>query len=108
MVSCDVHGGSANDFSLLAMIDCVAGRRERSRSAVPYFDKRQAVPIQHDQIDFATAAVEVSRNGTEILIDEIIERQLFGLTTYSSCTARSHGASSAASGAIGVPSPLMS
>jgi hypothetical protein len=33
---------------------------------------------------------------------------LFGLTTYSSCTARSHGASSAASGAIGVPSPLMS
>ena len=108
MVSCDVHGGSTNDFSLLVVIDCMTRRRERSRSAIPYFDKRQAVPIQHDQVDFTAAAVEVSRNGTEILSDQIIERQLFSLTTYSSCIARSHGASSAASGAISVPSSLMS
>jgi len=108
MVSCDVHSGSANDFSLLAMIDCVAGWRERSGSTIPYFDKRQAVPIQHDQVDFAAAAVEVPRNGTEIPSDEIIERQLFSLTAYNSCTARSHGASSAAPGEISVPSPLMS
>jgi len=108
MVSCDVHGGSANDFPLLAMIDCMAGGRERSTSAIPNFDKRQAVPIEHDQVDFATAAAEVPRNGAEIPSDEIVERQLFSLTAYRSCTARSHGASSAASGAISVPSPLRS
>ena len=104
----DIHGGRSNDFSLFMMIDRVARRRERSRCAIPYFDKCQAIDVKHDEVDLATSAVKISHDGDQTQFDEIVERQLLCLTTYNSCTGEFHGASSATSGTIKDPSLLIS
>ena len=108
MISCDEHCCCPNDLSLLVMVDGVARMREYSGCPISHFDECQAVAIEHDQVDFAATAVEVSGDGAEVLIDEKIKRQLLCLTAYISCAAESHGASSAASGTIKLPSSLMS
>ena len=108
MISCDKHRGRLNDFSLLAMIDGLARRHVRRGRAISYFDKGQAATVQHDQVDLTATAMEISCDGTEILFSQVIERELFRLTTYSCSALESHGASSVASGAIKVPSSPMS
>jgi hypothetical protein len=50
------------------MVDRVACGRKCGRRSVSHFDKGEAFAIKHDQIDFAATAMEVSRDGPQVLI----------------------------------------
>jgi hypothetical protein len=68
-VCCNKHGSRTNDFPLFAGINSVASRRESRRRTVPDLDKDQAALVQHDEIDFATSAAEVSNDWPQTVFD---------------------------------------
>ena len=107
-VPCDEHGGRTNNFPLFVDIDRVTRVCKCRRCPVSNFYKRQTIAVEHDEVDFATTGVEITSNRSKVAVDQEVKRQLFCLPAYSSCGSVSHGASSAASGVIGVPSSLMS
>ncbi len=102
------YGGGANNFPLFVMIDGVTGARKRCRFAKTDLDENETIIVQHDEINFAAAVTEISGDGTQALLQQMLKRELFGLLAYSSCCSISHGASSDALGAIGSPSSLRS
>jgi hypothetical protein len=71
--------GGQCEFSLLVVIDRQGGPSEASGRAKSNFDENEAVPIEHDQVNLAVAATEVSRYGSQTFIFQKSECELLGM-----------------------------
>jgi hypothetical protein len=68
--------GCANDLSLFPIIDGFARRGKSAGLPQSYLDKRQALPVEHDQVDFAATTAKVPRNRAQAMRDQETIRQL--------------------------------
>lgn len=75
---CDEEGRRSQQFLLLAMIDGEGRAGKSRRAAATDLDKSEAIGMQHDQVDLAAAAAEISGDGFQALSQEETLRQLFG------------------------------
>jgi len=105
---CEKQCRCSNDLALLVDIDGQAGPSEAIAAAIAYFDKDQAIPVAHNQIDFAEAATEVPRNRSQARAFQESVGESLSVKAYSSRVASSHDSSSATSGNISSGSSLMS
>jgi hypothetical protein len=71
------HSGRTDDFALLMAINGMARLREFRRGSITDLHERQAPIVQHDQVDFTTAATKVARNRSQALLDEVVECRAF-------------------------------
>lgn len=104
----DKQRGSPDEFLLLASIDCVTRLRECLTCPTSHFDKRQAIIVQHHQVNFTAAKAKVSCKWLQPSASQVFERQLLRALAYSSGCGSSHGDLSAASGMISSLSRLIS
>jgi hypothetical protein len=58
------------------IVDGVGRRCKATRSSAAHLDKCQALPVQHDQVNFATAATEVACDRAKSAVDEETERDV--------------------------------
>ncbi len=70
--------GGADEFPLLVRVHGMACLGEAFRAAAAYFNKRQALSIHHDQVDFAAAGTEIACDRPETLPEQELECRLFG------------------------------
>ena len=70
--------GGAYQSCLLSRSDSVSGIREAVASAIPNFHENETLPVQHDQVNFAAAAIEVPLQATQSLSFKVKLRPRFG------------------------------
>jgi hypothetical protein len=102
------HRRRSYDLALFMSVNSVAGLREVRCCPVTDFYEYEALIVNHDQVDFATAAAKVARDGAQALPDEVIECRALRAGAYRSSCSTSHGESSAASGTMISPSLVKS
>jgi len=73
------QGSCTDDFALLVVVDCKAGRGELRGAPVPNFDEDQALLVEQDQVDFAATTTEVACDGLQASASEVAKRELFGV-----------------------------
>jgi len=71
------HSGCTDNFALLMAINGMARLRKFRRGSITDLHECQASIVQHDQVDFTTAAMKVARNRSQSLLDEVVERRAF-------------------------------
>lgn len=73
------EGGCSDDLALLPEINRVAGVGKQCRASAAYFNKHQAVPVEHDQVDLTAAGPKVARDRAQTRIAQIAVRKLLGV-----------------------------
>lgn len=73
------HFGRADEPALLVIIDRQDGPGEAAVRAIAYFDKDQAIVIEHDQVDLSMTATVIARYGAQALIPQESECELLGV-----------------------------
>ncbi len=63
-------------FALLSLVDCQQGVDKLAGTSVSDFDERQALAVQHDEVDLAAPAAEVSCHGAQAPGDKKTKRLL--------------------------------
>ena len=76
---CEEHLGCANEFALFVIIDRQRGSSEAAPGAITHLDEDEAIAIEHDQVNLAVAATEVSRYGSQTFIFQKSECELLGM-----------------------------
>jgi hypothetical protein len=80
---CSISGAKkcrrADNFALLAIIDRELGFREVRGPPAADLDKHQATFVEHDQIDLAAAAPEISGHRAQPPVDQETKGLLFGV-----------------------------
>lgn len=71
--------GSAHELALLAVVNREPGLGELRRAPAAHFDERQAVSIEQDQVDLASASTKVARDGSQSAVREIAKSELLGV-----------------------------
>jgi hypothetical protein len=97
-----------NEFPLLMDIYGQPGRDEVIVGSITYLDEDKTLSVQHNQVDFAEAALKVASDRLQAIVDQESVSAAFGLGAYSSRVSSSHDSSSAASGICNSGSSEMS
>lgn len=72
----DEQRSGADQLSLLVVIDCMARIGEYGRASAAHLNECKAPPIEHDEVNFASAGAEVAGDKPQTRADEIPERYL--------------------------------
>ena len=104
----DEQCGGSNELALLVNIDGLSRRRYAVARTIANLNENEARVVQHDEIDFAEAAAEISPNQKQALALQGFKGDLLGVKAYSSRVSSYHDSSSAASGNSSSGSSLMS
>ena len=67
-----------HQFALLALVDGQQRVDKLAGAAATDFDKYEAAVVEHDEVDLAATAAEVSCNWAQAPVDEKAKRLLFG------------------------------
>ncbi len=78
-MSCRKQGSRPNKLLLLTTIHRQPRRGECARATATHFDKREAVAVEHDQVDFAGSAAKIACHGAQAPGDQEAKRLLFGV-----------------------------
>ena len=71
----------ADDAALLVAVDGQCGGGECRRATAADLDEHEAAALEHDQVDFAAARIEIPGDGPQSAADEKAQRRIFGLLT---------------------------
>ena len=79
-MGCEKERCGACQLSLFAGIDGSGGANEAVATAEPNFDKDKDIGIDHDEIDLAVAAPEITAYRAQAVFDQIPKRNIFGVS----------------------------
>lgn len=69
----------AHELALLVAVNREAGLGKLRRAPAAYFDERQAVPVEQDQVDLAAASTKISGDRPKSALGEIAKSELLGV-----------------------------